>query len=73
MQLADESSSVPTSALVAPPSPDRASMMTLYFPKEIGSHEPSLLFTGVYDGVFLHDGYQDEIDMMSLSQMTDTT
>ena len=73
MQLADESTSVPTSMLVAPPSPDRASMMTLYFPEEIGSHEPSLLFMGVSDGVFLPDDYQDEIAMMSLIQMTDTT
>ena len=57
LQLADESASVPTSMLVAPPSPDRASMMTLYFPEEIGSHEPSLLFMGVSDGVFLPDDY----------------
>ena len=73
MQLADESASVPTFMLVAPPSPDRASMMTLYFFEEIGSHEPSLLFMDVSDGVFLPDDYQDEIAMMSLSQMTDTT
>ena len=73
LQLAEESASVPTSVLVAPPSPDRASMMTLYFPEEIGSHEPSILFMGVFDGVFLPDDYQDEIAMMSLSQMTDTT
>ena len=73
MQLADESASVPTSMLVAPPSPDHASMMTLYFPEEIGSHEPSLLFMGVSDGVFLPDDYQDEIAMMSLIQMTDDT
>ena len=73
LQLADESASVPTSKLVAPPSSDRASMMTLYFPEEIGSHEPSLLFMGVSDGFFLPDDYQDEIAMMSLSQMTDTT
>ena len=73
LQLADESASVPTSMLVAPPSPDRASMMTLYFPEEIGSHEPSLLFMGVSDGVFFPDDYQDEIAMMSLSKMTDTT
>ena len=71
--MADESTSVPTSVLVAPPSPDRASMMTLYFPQEIGRHEPSILFMGVSDGVFLTDDYQDEISMMSLSQMTDTT
>ena len=73
LQLADESASVPTSMLVAPPSPDRASMMTLYFPEEIGSHDPSLLFMGMSDGVFLPDDYQDEITMMSLSQMTNTT
>ena len=73
LQLADEYASVPTSVLVAPPSPDRASMMTLYFPEEIGSHESSILFMGMSDGVFLPDDYQDEIAMMSLSQMTDTT
>ena len=71
--MADESARVPTFMLVAPPSPDCASMMTLYFPEEIGSHEPSFLFMGVSDGVFLPDDYQDEIAMMSLSQMTDTT
>ena len=71
--MAHESASVPTSMLVAPPSPDRASMMTLYFPEEIGNHEPSILFMGMSDGVFLPDDYQDEISMMSLSQMTDTT
>ena len=71
--MADESASVPTSMLVAPPSPDRASMMTLYFPEEMGSNEPSLLFMGVSDGVFLSDDYQDEIAMMSLIQITDTT
>ena len=73
MQLADESASVPTSMLVAPPSPDRASMMTLYFPEEIGNHEPSILFMGLSDRVFLPDDYQDEIAMMSVSQMTDAT
>ena len=73
LHLTDESASAPTSVLVAPPSPDRASMMTLYFPEEIGSHEPSILFMGVSDGVFLPDDYQDEIAMMRLSQMTDTT
>ena len=73
MQLADESASVPTSVLVAPPSPDRANMLTLYFLEEIGSHEPLFLFMGVSDGVFLPDDYQDEITMISLSQMTDTT
>ena len=73
LQLADESASVPTSMLVAPPSPDRASMMILYYPEEIGNHEPSLLFMGVSDGIFLPDDYQDEIAMMSLIQMNDTT
>ena len=67
LQLADESASVPTSVLVAPPSPDRASIMTLYFPEEICSHEPSLLFMGVSDGVFLPDDYRDEVTMISLS------
>ena len=71
--MADESASVPTSMLVAPLSPNRANMMTLYFPEKIGSHEPSLLFMGVSDGVFLPDDYQDKIAMMSLIQMTDTT
>ena len=52
---------------MAPLSLDRAIMMSLYFPKEIGSQEPLLQHVDKSDEVDLPDDYQDEIAMMSLS------
>ncbi|WJZ99940.1 hypothetical protein VitviT2T_018345 [Vitis vinifera] len=38
LQLSDEAPGPSTSALIAPPSPDRTSLMTLCFPDEIDEH-----------------------------------
>ena len=58
--------------MVTLPSLDRANMMSLCFPKEIGSQEPLLQHVDISDEVDLLDDYQDEIAMMSLSQTIDT-
>lgn len=57
---------------MAPPSLDRASVISLCFPEEIDSHEPLLQHVDISNGVNLPDDYQDEIAMISLSQIVDT-
>ncbi|KAL6313780.1 hypothetical protein AAG906_010199 [Vitis piasezkii] len=55
---------------ITPTSPDRASMLSLCFPEEITGDGVIVDPTEVIDGVVPHDEYRDEMDMMTVSQIT---
>ena len=73
LQLSDRSLGTSTSVLTASPSPDRTSLMMLYFPDEIDEHRTFAEIGGIVDGVVPHDEYVDEMLAMSLSQTEETT
>uniref|UniRef100_F6GSF7 G-patch domain-containing protein n=1 Tax=Vitis vinifera TaxID=29760 RepID=F6GSF7_VITVI len=68
LQLSDGALGPSTSVLIAPPSPDRTSLMTLCFPDEIDDHKTFAEIGDVVDGAVPRDEYVDEMLAMSLSQ-----
>ena len=69
LRLSDGVPSTSASALVAPPSPNRMSLMMLYFPDEIDEHMTFFELGDIMDGVVPHDKYLDEILTISMSQI----
>nr|CAN76542.1 hypothetical protein VITISV_037553 [Vitis vinifera] len=69
LQLSNGASGTSTSALVASSSPDRMSLMTLYFPNEIDEHRIFVEIGDIIDGAVPHDEYIDEMIAMSMSQI----
>ena len=65
LQLSDGAPGPSTSAVIAPPSPDRASLMTLCFPDEIDDHGTFAEISDIVDRVVPCDEYIDE--MLALS------
>ena len=61
-----------TSAVIAPLSPDRASLMTLCFPNEIDDHGAFAEISDIVDGVVPRDEYIDEMLALSSSHIEDT-
>nr|CAN65175.1 hypothetical protein VITISV_029768 [Vitis vinifera] len=55
---------------ITPTSPDRASMLSLCFPEEITGDGVMVDSTEMIDGVVSYDEYRDEMDMMTMSQIT---
>ena len=70
LQLSDGAPDTSFPVAITPTSPDRASMLSLCFPEEIMSDGVILDPTEVIDGVVPHDEYRDEMDMMTMSQIT---
>ena len=68
LQLSDGAPGPSASVLIAPPSPDRTSLMTLCFPDEIDDHGTFAEIGDVADGAVPRDEYVDEMLAMSLSQ-----
>ncbi|RVW60154.1 Transposon Ty3-I Gag-Pol polyprotein [Vitis vinifera] len=68
LQLSDGAPGPSASVLIAPPSPDRTSLMTLCFPDEIDDHGTFAEIGDVVDGAVPRDEYVDEMLAMSLSQ-----
>ncbi|WKA08452.1 hypothetical protein VitviT2T_026174 [Vitis vinifera] len=68
LQLSDGAPGPSASVLIAPPSPDRTSLMTLCFPDEIDDHGTFAEIGDVADGVVPRDEYVDEMLAMNLSQ-----
>ncbi|RVW98084.1 Pro-Pol polyprotein [Vitis vinifera] len=68
LQLSDGAPGPSASVLIAPPSPDRTSLMTLCFPDEIDDHGTFTEIGDVADGAVPRDEYVDEMLAMSLSQ-----
>ena len=69
LRLSDGVPSTSVSALVAPPSPNRMSLMMLYFPDEIDEHMTFVEIGDIVDGVVPHDKYFDEMLTMSMIQI----
>ncbi|KAL6338346.1 hypothetical protein AAG906_018716 [Vitis piasezkii] len=67
LQLSDRAPGTLTSAFAAPSSPDRMSLITLYFSDEIDEHGTFVEIGGIVDGVVPHDEYIDEMLTMSMS------
>nr|CAN75227.1 hypothetical protein VITISV_043867 [Vitis vinifera] len=70
LQLSDEAPDSSFPLTITPTSPDRASMLSLCFPEEIMSDGVIVDPIEVIDGVVPHDEYCDEMDMMTVSQIT---
>ncbi|KAL6342810.1 hypothetical protein AAG906_016645 [Vitis piasezkii] len=70
LQLSDGAPDTSFPMAITPTSPDRASMLSLCFPEEITSDGVIVDPTEMIDGVVPHDEYRDEMDMMTVSQIT---
>ena len=57
--------------LVTPPSPNRTSLLTLYFLEKIDKYGTSVEITDMIDWVIPHDEYSDEMFMVDMSQIID--
>ncbi|RVW22168.1 Retrovirus-related Pol polyprotein from transposon 17.6 [Vitis vinifera] len=73
LQLSDGAPDSPFPLTITPTSPDRASMLSLCFPEEITGDGVMVDSTEMIDGVVSHDEYRDEMDMMTMSQITSIT
>ncbi|RVW25048.1 Transposon Tf2-2 polyprotein [Vitis vinifera] len=71
MQLDDETPDMSASAMILPPSPDRASLFSLCFPDETTDYGVIIEPEDMTDGVVPHDEYHDEMDMLGISQFLD--
>ena len=69
LQLSDGALDPSTSALIAPASPDRTSLMTLCLLDEIDDHRTFVEISDIVDGAMPCDEYVDEMLALSLSQI----
>ena len=69
--MSDGAPGTSTSVLVTPPSPDRTSLLTLYFPDETNKYETSVEIAGTIDGAIPRDEHSDEMLMVDMSQIID--
>ncbi|RVW53449.1 Transposon Ty3-I Gag-Pol polyprotein [Vitis vinifera] len=72
LRLRDGAPGLSTSALIAPSSPDRTSLMTLCFPDETDEHGTFAEVGDIVDGAAPHDVNIDEMLALSLSQIEET-
>ncbi|RVW60418.1 Transposon Ty3-I Gag-Pol polyprotein [Vitis vinifera] len=72
LRLRDGALGPSTSALITPSSPDRTSLMTLFFPDETDEHGTFAEVGGIVEGAAPHDEYIDEMLALSLSQIEKT-
>ena len=67
--MSDGALGTSTFALATPSSPDRMSLVTLYFLDEVDEHGIFVEIGDMVDGVVPHDKYTNKILMMSTSQI----
>ena len=72
MCLSSKTIDPPEAMIVAPPSPDRASVFTMCFPEEIPDYDLPMDLGDGLDGVFFSDTYMDEMDMIGAGRILDT-
>nr|CAN63241.1 hypothetical protein VITISV_001719 [Vitis vinifera] len=70
LQLSYGAPGTSVSMAIAPPSLDRASLLSLCFPKEVIDEGVVVNTTEMIDGVVLHDEYRDEMDMITMIQIS---
>ena len=63
----------PEALIVAPPSPDRASVFSMCFPEEVLDYDLPMDLGDDTDRVTLPDTYMDEMDIIGTSHILDTT
>ena len=72
MCLSSKTIDPPEAMIVAPPSPDRASVFTMCFPEEIPDYDLPMDLGDGLDGVIFSDTYMDEMDMIGAGRILDT-
>ena len=72
LHLSDGALGTSTATLTVPASPDRMSLMTLYFPDKIDEHGTFAEVGDIVDGATPHDEYIDEMLTLSSSQIEET-
>ena len=72
MCLSSKTTEPPEAIIVAPPSPDRASVFSMCFPEEVPDYDLPMDLGDDIDGVTLPDTYMDEMDMIGTSRILDT-
>ena len=70
LQLSDGALGTFVSMAITPSFPDRASLLSLCFLENVTDNEVVVDPTEMIDGIVPHDEYQDEMDMMTMSQIT---
>ena len=71
MCLSSKTTKPPEAMIVAPPSPDRASVFSVCFPEEVPNYDLPMDLGDDTDGVTLPDTYMDEMDMIDISCILD--
>ena len=72
MCLSSKTIEPPEAMIVAPPSPDRASVFSMCFPEEVPDYDLLMDLGDDIDGVTLLDTYMDEMDMTGTGRILDT-
>ena len=73
MCLSSKTTEPPKAMIVAPPSPDRASVFSMCFHEEVPDYDLPMDLGDDIDGVTLPNTYMDEMDMIGTSRILDTT
>ena len=73
MCLSSKTTKPPEAMIVAPPSPDRASVFSMCFPEEVLDYDLPMDLGDDIDGVTLPDTYMDEMDMIDTGCILDIT
>ena len=72
MCLSSKTTEPPEAMIVAPPSPDRASVFSMCFPEEVPDYDLPMDLGDGPDGVILFDTYMDAMDMIGTCRILDT-
>ena len=72
MCLSSKTIDPPEAMIVAPPSPDRASVFTMCFPEEIPDYDLPMDLGDGLNGIIFSDTYMDEMDMIGAGRILDT-
>ena len=73
MCLSYKTTEPPEAMIVAPPSSNRASVFSMWFPKEVPDYDLPMDLGDGPDGVILSDTYMDAMDMIGTGRILDTT
>ena len=71
MCLSSKTTEPPEAMIVAPPSPDRASVFSMCFPEEVPDYDLPMDLGEGSDGVILSDTYMDAMDMTGTGRILD--
>ena len=72
MCLSSKTTNPPEAMIVAPPSPDRASVFSVCFPEEVPDYDLPMDLGDDHDGVILSDTYMDALDMIFTGRILNT-